>query len=244
VAAPLASRTGRGPRRRSRARVPALAGISRAAGDDGGRRSARSRDAARRPTAANSWPGCATCSARCRRARLLRLLRPARMGDGLPADARRGPPQRLAAALSRRTNSPGSSRPRPSRARISTRSASSPRRPGRSTACSPRARRAAARAARLPARQHGSLQVGVQTRALHAGGAHRRLLRTRARHPRGGHARQPYDLRQARLSRRSGSRPPRAAPNTRQHQRDFATRSEPLRLRLIALLERLLARAA
>jgi hypothetical protein len=52
----------------------------------------------------------------------------------------------------------------------------------------------------------------------------------------------PYDLGQARLSRRSGSRPPRAAPTTSAPARLSPPAASRCALRLIALLERLLAR--
>ena len=70
-------------------------------------------------------------------------------------------------------------------------------------------------AARLPARQHGPLQVGVQ--ALPAGrlGAGRGLLRAGPRDPGAGHAGQPLRPGGARLSAGPDRDRPRAGPSTR-----------------------------
>ena len=107
-------------------------------------------------------------SARCwrrppARPAALRLLRAARVGDGLPADPGGGAAQRLAAAARPGAAPPRSSRSGASGAATSTRSASSPPPARPLNLLSPtRESQHELRAAGLPARQHGPLQVGVQ----------------------------------------------------------------------------------
>ena len=127
AAAPLAPRPRRGPRGRRPARPRVVAVLPR------------------RSTAAAELDAAAYLAARGgdrrlraaprvgdpRAAGAARLLRPARVGDGLPPVARRGAARRLAAAARRRAAPTRSSTGCRSGARTSTRSASTRRRPGR-----------------------------------------------------------------------------------------------------------------
>jgi hypothetical protein len=72
--------------------------------------------------------------------RLLRLLRPPRVGHGVSPNPRRGPPQRPPAPLRARRDRARRRDPSPSPARTSTPSASSPPPRARSTNCSPPAK--------------------------------------------------------------------------------------------------------
>ena len=101
-------------------------------------------------------------------------------------------------------------------------------------------RPAGAGAARLPAREHGPLQVGVQAEPAGALRAGRRRLRPGPGDPRAGHAGQPL-----RLPRPGpGARPRRDAGGPRRLRRRAAglrQRAAPLRQRLLDALEPLLA---
>ena len=124
----------------------------------------------------------AACSARRLAARVHRLLRPARVGDGLPRDRRAPAPAPAAARLGRhrrrRRVAPASA------ARTSTPTGSSLPRRSTATRCARRAPPGGHGAARLPARRDGRLQVGHQARPRRAGRPAAGLLRARAGHPR------------------------------------------------------------
>ncbi len=144
----------------------------------------------------------------------LRLLRDARVGDGLPPERRRdaalGVPAPARPARHRRGGRDAPDRVLALRCLPVLHRARAPPqhpRPGR-------ARPAGVRAARVPARGHGPLQARLPARAAGLVRAGRRLLRARPRHPGPRHAGLAVRPRGPRLRRRSGSRRPRASRST------------------------------
>ena len=144
-----------------------------------------------------------------RAAGVQRMLRPARVGDGLP---RRGHP------------APGPAPPRAGGHRRRGRGAPDPLLPlrrvpvlhaargGPQPAAADPGDPARAGAARLPARGHGPLQVGLQAEPGHARRAGGGLLRAGRGDPRAGHAGLALRPPRARLRAGRRSRPPRARP--------------------------------
>ena len=144
------------------------------------------------------------------------LLRAARVGDGLPDRQRgRAPARRGAAAAGRRRHR--------RRRRVAARALHPPRRvpvlhrrraPPQRRLPHPR-RPGRARAARLPARDDGPLQVGLQARPRHPRRAAGRLLRPRRGRPHPRHAREPLRPGRPRLpagADRDPGRPRRVRP--------------------------------
>ena len=100
------------------------------------------------------------------------------------------------------------------------------------------------RAARLPPRDHGPLQVGLQARAADPERAVARLLRARPRHPRAGHARRA--VRPARLGVRAGAHRDRRGQGGVRQRRSAPSpqRGQALRDRLLAASSRRSAHVA
>ena len=115
-----------------------------------------------------------------------RLLRAARVGDGLRPRAGRGAARVVAAAARPGRGARRSSTSRACAARTSTPSASSPPTPSRSTSCSPRARRSPTSSSRAACTPTMDLyKWACEVRRARRQRPRRRLLRARARRARG-----------------------------------------------------------
>ena len=134
-----------------------------------------------------------------------------------------------------------SSRPCPCTAPTTTRSGSSPRRARPRNAVAPGARRpGGARAARLPARHHGSLQVGLQARPRHPGRpGGRRASSSRPTSASSTCGPAPTTSPRS-ATRRCPSRPPAGRAAYARAQANFALRAAPLRERLVDVCTALL----